>query len=107
MKIKVIRFQAEQIVAAWKKDALVGSIGHMFSDIRLPWYIRVRVFLADHNKLASNELWENHPNRATSHLVSDGLRKINEKDLHVVMNTLWHAGEVGMKQFRQQKPPSP
>ena len=76
MKLSV--FAAQQVVDAWKADALWGSVQHLFPEIKFykPMY-RIRPLIAANNVQANHALWDGNYGAATGWLMKFGIAKRN------------------------------
>ena len=67
------------IVDGWQKDTKVsdvpGLIDYYLAQKKyVPGYVRVKVWVGTHNRLASAALWDGHFNRAAGLLMKHGLK---------------------------------
>lgn len=74
---KMTAFQAQEVIKAWRADALWGAVAEVFElgsqRTYFPYVIRVRVMMGKANKLANNALWDHRWASASKALQQYGL----------------------------------
>ena len=77
--MKMTKYQAEQLIAAWRANALWGSVADVFEIDEqrgfFPYGIGVRVLLGDSNKIANNALWDSKWITAQNALMKYGIEQ--------------------------------